>query len=241
MKLTDFFDKIFVINLKRRPDRWAECIEEFLLAKIPLHAVERWEAIDNPLNGSEAGARSHRALMRHIAASGYKNVLILEDDFAAITKPILSANGFTPDSRVMQTYCSVMDGTGTFAERFSFLLGWLPPHWELIYLAGGYAEKPFGRVNEHFLRVGKMKCCSSYAVTGDFARRFTAWLDEKTGGDLTYGLGQADDVLGLFSEQAIYLCLQPRLLYQRKSKSDLTGLTDSYLMSMTDPAHENMV
>ena len=29
MKITDFFDKTYCINLERRPDRWEECLTEF--------------------------------------------------------------------------------------------------------------------------------------------------------------------------------------------------------------------
>ena len=29
MKITDFFDKTFCVNLERRSDRWDECLTEF--------------------------------------------------------------------------------------------------------------------------------------------------------------------------------------------------------------------
>ena len=44
MKITDFFDKTFCINLERRSDRWEECVVEF--NKYNLSNINRFIAVD---------------------------------------------------------------------------------------------------------------------------------------------------------------------------------------------------
>ena len=44
MKITDFFDKTFCINLERRSDRWDECMTEF--NKFGLTNINKFIAVD---------------------------------------------------------------------------------------------------------------------------------------------------------------------------------------------------
>ena len=44
MKLTDFFEKTYCVNLDRRPDRWSESLDEF--NKFNLTSIERVSAVD---------------------------------------------------------------------------------------------------------------------------------------------------------------------------------------------------
>ena len=39
MKITDFFDKTFCINLDRRFDRWSECVADFISKIIPFNMM----------------------------------------------------------------------------------------------------------------------------------------------------------------------------------------------------------
>lgn len=63
------FDKVFCLNLDKRPDRWEECQEEFKKIKWP---VERFPGIDGDANGSYINCLKE--------ASKYNSSLILEDD-----------------------------------------------------------------------------------------------------------------------------------------------------------------
>jgi glycosyl transferase family 25 len=94
--ITEFFDRIYCINLDTRPDRWKYVSAHF--RKFGLHKnVERFSAIDirsNPkYTASEKLLRdnfsllamcgcllSHRALIQKARENGLKNVLVLEDD-----------------------------------------------------------------------------------------------------------------------------------------------------------------
>ena len=44
MKITDFFDKTFCVNLERRSDRWDECLTEF--EKHSIYNICKFTAID---------------------------------------------------------------------------------------------------------------------------------------------------------------------------------------------------
>lgn len=75
--MADKIDKIFYINLDRRTDR--RDLIEMDLAKIGLNA-ERFPGI--PFEPGIVGCgKSHLAVMKMAKERGYKNVLILEDDF----------------------------------------------------------------------------------------------------------------------------------------------------------------
>jgi len=242
MKFTDYFSKVFVINLDRRDDRLSECITEFFAAKIPMSMVSRWSAYEKSATPQSGGTHSHRDLLRHIATNKIPRALILEDDFAAITTKILTDAGHIRGRKVLDTHCSVLDGNGTFVERFEALIPFLPPDYDFLYLGGGYGEPPISRYNKRVVQCGMMKGTHAYACTAESAARWTDWIDMKTGGDLDFNCGAADDMItGASHEGFKFYCLQPRLLYQRPSRSDLTGKDENYLDSMTNPDHESMV
>jgi len=92
----DFFDKIFVINLEHRKDRWKKCteqlidIERFNAIKLPLNQIDK--KYHNNLNsphrnkpkyiiGAVGCKLSHLNIIKIAKERNYKNILILEDDF----------------------------------------------------------------------------------------------------------------------------------------------------------------
>jgi GR25 family glycosyltransferase involved in LPS biosynthesis len=70
--------KIIYINLNKRTDRRAEIEEE--LNHFDLK-YERFEAIETPGFGIHGCGLSHLQVLKHAKEQGYKNILILEDDF----------------------------------------------------------------------------------------------------------------------------------------------------------------
>lgn len=239
MKLTDFFDRAYVINLRRRSDRMQQFCEEVdSHFGVPSGFIRRWDAFDNPKHGHSGCTRSHRELLRYICSSGLERVLVFEDDCAAVTKDVLHAAGFRPEGNsVWNTHCRILNGNGTLNERF--MGQWVPADWDVLYLGGGYGEPPLERINPWVIRCGFMQTTSSYGITREFAQRWTEEVNK--GGGLDHHPGPIDNVFGSMAHSNRYYVLQPRLTYQRESVSDITGQKNSYLMSMTDPAHENMV
>jgi len=237
MTLNDYFGQVVVINLRRRMDRWTECVLE--LAKNNIKA-DRFEAYDNPDNGHAGCTRSHRMLLRQIADGPHERVLILEDDFAAVTRSRLLLAGFTdPRNPVWQTHCSVEDGHGDLNQRFHYLTPWLPDSWDCLYIGGGYAETPLSRLNKHVVRCAGMKGTGAVGVTREWAKMFTAWADSE--GGLDHHIGPIDDAYSRFSRDKMHYVLQPRLVYQRKSPSDIDGGCNDRLFDHTDARHEAMV
>jgi GR25 family glycosyltransferase involved in LPS biosynthesis len=85
--MSENLDAIFYINLDIRQDRKEEMEEE--LKRMNLTA-ERFSAIPHPPpNGIVGCGKSHLQVIKIAKERGYKNVLILEDDFVFITeKPV---------------------------------------------------------------------------------------------------------------------------------------------------------
>ena len=97
----EYFDRIFVINLDARKDRWQTTLKEF--EKVGITNYERFSAIKPSLNdvpkawhagmnfhfsnnknnyliGATGCKMSHVAILKKAKAAGYKNILVLEDD-----------------------------------------------------------------------------------------------------------------------------------------------------------------
>jgi len=76
--MTHNIDKIIYINLEKRPDRRSEIETE--LTNFGL-VGERFEAINVPYFGCIGCMKSHLSVLKLAKMNGYKNILILEDDF----------------------------------------------------------------------------------------------------------------------------------------------------------------
>lgn len=153
MTINEYFGRVVVVNLRRRPDRWADVIRE--CEKTGL-VVERFEAIDaGPDDGNRGCSASHRAVMDLVVQNQWPRCLVLEDDFKAI-----------------------YDNT---QERFASMIGEVPEPWDQIYLGGHYAEKPRARVSPHVILIGQMKTTSSYGVTLEAARELRDLVPIGTG------------------------------------------------------------
>ena len=119
MKLTDFFEKTYCVNLDRRPDRWSESLDEF--NKFNLTSIERVSAVDGKTthiqlknrntNTSEiALVMTNINIIQNAKKEGLKSILILEDDVE-----------FT-------------DEVNNISEYFKFL----PEDWDMIYFGGNH-------------------------------------------------------------------------------------------------------
>lgn len=81
----DRFDRIYCINLDRRPDRWARVQAE--LARVGLLArVERVPGVVDA-DGAVGCRDSHRECIRRAHAAGAEMVLVLEDDVVFVDEP----------------------------------------------------------------------------------------------------------------------------------------------------------
>lgn len=118
MKLFDRFDKVYCINLKRRPERLEEFQNE--VVKHNLGDFEVFEAIDGislknnrskSLKPSEQGLiESNLKIIKDCIKNNFKNVLILEDD------------------------CIFDDQVNNLEEYFEKL----PEDWDMLYMGGNH-------------------------------------------------------------------------------------------------------
>jgi len=114
--INDYFSKIYCINLDRRPERYAQSVEEF--KKIDAN-VQRVSGIDgntaDPPIGIGTGAfglvLTHVNLIKEAVKYKYNNILIFEDD-------VIFVNNFNE----------------IFNEKIKFL----PEDWDLLYVGGNH-------------------------------------------------------------------------------------------------------
>jgi GR25 family glycosyltransferase involved in LPS biosynthesis len=87
VNLSKYFDKIYVINLDRRPDRYESFKTE--MCKFGIKNIEKFSAIDGnlitqnnvKLLAGEIGIlQSHLTIIKKCKEEGLNNVLIMEDD-----------------------------------------------------------------------------------------------------------------------------------------------------------------
>jgi GR25 family glycosyltransferase involved in LPS biosynthesis len=114
--LNEFFDKIYCVNLDRRPDRWSKCSEQFEKLDI---VVERFSAVDkyeienntNITTGQLACLLSHLSILKKSRNENLQKILIFEDDV------VLS---------------------GEILEIFKINKDNIPDDWCMLYLGGNH-------------------------------------------------------------------------------------------------------
>lgn len=74
-----FFDAIYCVHLDSRKDRWESVTKHFDELGIA-HRVQRFPAIETPLNRHIGRALSHRAVIAEAKKYGFRNLLVFEDD-----------------------------------------------------------------------------------------------------------------------------------------------------------------
>lgn len=202
MTLTNYFDKIYCINLDRRTDRWEECLKEFDKHGLD---VERFSAkdgkeIDLPYpHASELGGTiSHLNVIKKAKELNLENVLILEDDVE-----------FVSDLNIQ-------------LEKIFQLL---PNDWDMIYFGGNHIGG-FQLVNEFFFKIRRSYAIQCYAINSKCFDLLISHLDEKVNGLLNHTIssepGAAADffIADLHPFLNCYV-IRPHMSWQKESYSDI--------------------
>jgi len=204
MKITDFFDKTFCINLDRRFDRWEECLIEF--NKNDLTGIERFKAVDGkelPQNSNGFVTPSRLALvltnikiLEESIKNNYNSILILEDDVE-----------FTDQVKNMDTFFDL-----------------LPEDWDMLYFGGNHnthmGVKPPNIIND--------KVCKLHST---FSTHCVA-INKKTFKQILERLKKCDNALDvIYSELQKKLnvySFYPMIATQRVSYSDIENKITDY-------------
>jgi glycosyl transferase family 25 len=195
---------VVYINLARRPDRRAEIEAE--IASVGL-VGERFEAIEGT-PGIVGCLKSHLAVLRLVRARRWKNVLVVEDDFA-----------FMADKKELGA---------RLADFFFSEHG-----YDVLMLGYNAADAGLSPVRGYqgLMRVRKASTASCYLVRGEYAASLIALYEwalprlERTGEHWTYA---NDQVWGVLQRRDRWFCLVPRMGVQRSGWSDNSNTYTDY-------------
>ena len=210
MKLIDFFDRVYAINLPYRKDRCRMIVQELKKAGMPLkpNHVEIFPAIrpddagDFPSIGARGCFESHLTILKQAQADRLSNVLIVEDDL------IISQGFRTEQAVLLDRLCRTDWGFVYFG------------HIEQVEKTGGVTLEPFSEplITAHF-----------YAVNGLILDRLVWFLEQvkrRPAGHPDGGPMHIDGAYSTFREQnpdIVTLIASPNLGWQQSSRSDISS------------------
>ena len=139
--LVNRVDKIFCINLDKRPDRWKVALSEFNKVGLGSH-VERYSAIEHE-EGCIGCALSHYNIIKKAKEEGYKNVLIFEDDVEFL--------------RTDQFEDVVINA---FSQLESLNID-----YDMFYLGGNVKGNSNKRVDTNLVELDNVKCTHAYITS----------------------------------------------------------------------------
>lgn len=204
------FDKVYIVNLKRRKDRIEEIKEEFRILGIhfPSDKIEIFEAIEPSEKGKwpSIGARgcffSHFNIIEKAIELKLKRFIIIEDDLS-----------FYKNSKVLNDN----------------ILGKLKlENWDLLYLGQNDIEN----LNKDIIwnRYNKEITCSHFmAFNGTNLKKlrdFLFQISKREEGDPLGGPMHVDGAYNTFRQQNVNIktyVMSPPLGFQRPSNSDIAG------------------
>lgn len=199
--LENYFDQVWVINLKRREDRLSRFWKEIEKSRWPFRRPQVFNAVEGDKvgvpkywqtgGGSYGCLRSHLMLLERAIQDDIKSILILEDD--AIF-------------------------TGTFYEDVVKFLNKVPVNWQCLMLGGQHVKsKPF-EVTPGVLRAGAgggIQRTHCYALRGNAIMRvlYLTWANATV---------HCDWVMGPCTAKFNTYAPDPFLVGQAEGQSDIT-------------------
>jgi len=198
MEISHFFDRIVIINLKRRPDRLFTFWGEIDRHQWPFMKPQVFEAVDGsggvvPLPSdwtAGAGAwgcmQSHRQVLERALMDDVKQLLVLEDDICL--RP-------------------------SFLEEITEFLRRIPSDWDQLMLGGEHVGRPPHRVKQGVVRVSRCHRTHAYAVRGRFMKALYKYLVSTS--------GHCDQRIGEIQHRHRVYAPDPFIFGQNRGKSDI--------------------
>jgi hypothetical protein len=201
--LRNYFTRVVVVNLKRRPDRLAEFRHQLEEAHWPFRDPDIFEAIDGSLvpvpqswtdgGGAYGCMQSHRQILERAIQDDIESILVLEDDLV-----------LAPD----------------FADKVKQFLQEVPDDWDQLMLGGQhYGSAPERTDNSRIMRCTNCQRTHAYAIRGRFLRDlYQRWMETRS--------GHCDHVMGPLQRNYRVYAPEPFLCGQGQGKSDIRGSLD---------------
>lgn len=213
--LKNYFDRVVLINLDRRPDRLWAFNEQLKEKGWPFKEPERIRGCDgdrvpkpvnwNHGNGTYGCLRSHNRVLEDAILDGVSSILVLEDDAQL-------CDNFT-------------------AEVQKFLEN-VPSDWEGLMLGGQHmniSNDPPVPVSPGVVRCVNCQRTHAYAVRGHYMEDlYKAWVTR---------WGHCDHIMGPMHRNYKVYAPDPLLIAQAAGKSDISGREDT-VRSWNPPAHD---
>lgn len=212
MKINDFFDKIYCINLDKRIDRWEECQKIF--SKFNLE-VERFSAMDGskdnyglgyPYDSELAGSISHTRVIEKAKELKLKNVLILEDD---------------------------VDFIDNLEKLFTEYVKQLPNGWDGL-LFGGNHVCGGTTVTNNLMKVNRSYALHCYALNYKVFNETIDYMNSRiqnvidNGKEVIKTSVAADFFMADLHRINNWYCFRPHLAWQRTGFSDIQNTIIDY-------------
>lgn len=208
--IDQFVDKIFIINLNHRTDRWSLITSQ--LDRLNIKNYERFPAyiykndnISNYICGNVGCIISHYLINEVSRSCGYKKILILEDDCEFLEENYYNYN---------------------FKKSFMFLENC---GYDMFYLGATFHKYDIEPINDYVDQINQ--CCATHAIITDvniIYDRFKTRYDSVDGiinysakSDVDTSIFTIDGTYGSFNLRRFVT--NPILAIQRPSHSDITG------------------
>jgi len=213
--LDTLFDRIFIINLDNRPEKWKQCLEQLVThniknyerfsaikpqySQIPKNYYNKlvfYHFINDPkyVTGAVGCKLSHHTIVKTAKERGYKRILILEDDF------------------------EFKDNMNQILQDHEKLIRNLP--WDMLYLGGNYMAS-LHLVNKNLFRATSINTTHAYAVNHTL---FDLIINDSlaSGAEIDY-----------FYRKEVHLtkqtlCINPSIITQRQGYSDILNVQVNY-------------
>jgi hypothetical protein len=221
-----YFDKIFVITLKRRTDRLEHALGVLSDLGIEEGSIDIHYGPDRPLdhegkpNGNLGCTTAHRQVLDLIIEKSIPRTLVLEDDFdIAFTNPGQASLWMRNPNLGLR-----VDPQSVFAAT----VPQIPDDWDMLYLGRHFAEMPQKRVSPNLIRINRMLTTSSYGITCLMAKKMAPAI---------VGIGPIDNLYGGFHRENKCYCVDPTMFIQMPCHSDLREKFENYVGAMQSMDH----
>ena len=151
-----YFDRIYCINLKKRPDRWEESLKEFEKLGIADDVI-RFDAVDiQP--GIIGCTKSHYEIIKIVEKDGCKNILVFEDDLELTKNSIVAKEIISNSMEQLLRHDNAYD---------------------MLYLGGNVPEDKtlFKRIDENLSQISICKTTHAYVISHHAFKPFLDTFD----------------------------------------------------------------